>query len=225
MKRLGFLALLAACSRPAPAPPAADSSTAAAPVAATPAAPADTTEAGRLAGSGGRASRTGLRLTITPDSAPAVVLADDSTEGDDYKSYRYLGPVAGVPFHLVRVGYYEGGAYLLVHARTGKQRLVDGAPVASPDGMRIAIANMDLEAAMEANKVEVFRIERDSLVSEWFIEPTEWGPDSLAWRAPDVLALTKLWRNHAGDYQPERATVTHRGAGWLIDPVDRPKRP
>lgn len=185
----------------------------------------DTTEAAALLASGGAATRSGSTLTLKPTAAAAIPFTDDSTEGDEYKSYRYLGHARGAPFHVLRIGAYEGGAYLLVHDASGRRRVVDGPPLIAPDSARLAIANMDLEAGFEANTVEVFRLAGDSLVSEWRIEPADWGPDSVRWIGPGQLGLVKLWRDSAasGRYLPERATVTRQGAGWLIDPIERPR--
>ena len=217
MKRILVLLALAACTRgedPTPAAATADPTGAPAVLAAQ----ADTGEAAALAGSGNQVRRSGPTLTIATTGGAGVTLADDSTEGDSYKSYRYHGRVAGAPFHLIRVGYYEGGSWLLVHDSTGRQRLVDGPPVVGPGGIRLAVANMDLEAAFEPNAVEVFRLAGDSLLSEWRVEPADWGPDSLAWRGADTLTLIQQWRDSvAGRYRPVRVAVARSGAGWVLE--------
>ncbi|MBL8985275.1 MAG: hypothetical protein JNJ80_03325 [Gemmatimonadetes bacterium] len=206
-----LLVPLLACSagREQPVPPV-DST----PSPTTTVAPADTGEAAALAAAGGRASRTGPTLTIRlPGGAPPVVLADDSTEGESYRSFRYHGPLTGTPFHLIRVGYYEGGSWMLIHESTGRQRPLDGRPVVAPGGIRLAAGNFDLEAAFEPNMVEVLRIDGDSLVSEWRVDPADWGPDSLAW-VGDTLTLVQQWRETAGQYRPVRVRVARGSSGW-----------
>ncbi len=213
------LLLLVACSpgRDQAAPPADP-----APPPTVTVAPSDTGEAAALAAAGGRVSRTGPTLTIRlPGGAPQVVLADDSTEGESYRSFRYHGPLAGAPFHLIRVGYYEGGSWLLIHETTGRQRPLDGRPVVGPGGIRLAAGNFDLEAAFEPNMVEILRIDGDSLVSEWRVDPADWGPDSLAW-VGDTVTLVQQWRDSgAGQYRPVRVRLARGPSGWREEAAGR----
>ncbi|MGE0442152.1 MAG: hypothetical protein AB7S39_16845 [Gemmatimonadales bacterium] len=173
-------------------------------------------------GAGGIVRR-GRVLEILLRSGDTVRLADDSTEGDDYRSFAYRGRLAGTPFHVLQVGHYEGRTWLLVHDSTGRHIALDGYPVAAPGGGAIATASFDLVAGFDFNGVEMFETAADSLIAVWRIEPPDWGPDSLRWTGRDTLRLVQQWRDSTPDrYRPQAAVVTRTPAGWDVSPTTPP---
>ena len=48
------------------------------------------------------------------------VFANDTAGSDTYIRHEYLGHLASIGSHLIGVGYYEGGGFLLLNDSTGE---------------------------------------------------------------------------------------------------------
>jgi len=207
------------CSRP---DSAAERPAAAAPGASVPRAAAtvdceDTAEVGALRCAGGRARREGPRLIIQADSGRTVVLQDDSTEGEAYVRHEYRAHLGSIGAHLVEVTYYEGGAFLLVDARTGDSTRLSGRPVVSPDRRRFVTTSMDLEAGYDPNVIEVWRVASPRPVIEFSHQAEGWGPSDAAWRDTATVELRK--HEPTPDHSAYRTTplwLERVGGRWAI---------
>jgi hypothetical protein len=182
----------------------------------------DADESRALAAANGEAERRGDTLRIAGTGAGSTLLIDDTTGGEDYRSLRYDGRVPGTLFHGVRVGYFEGRAYLLVHERTGKQARLDARPMPSPSGKWLATASFDLEAAFDPNALEIVAPVDDTVRTVFRVDPARWGPDSIAWRGDDTLVVVQRWVTDSGPGQYERreALVARQGDAWSLQPPD-----
>jgi hypothetical protein len=182
----------------------------------------DADETRALAASNGEAERHGDTLRIRGTGKVSAVLADDTTEGGEYRLLRYDGRIPGTLFHGVRVGYHEGRSYLLVHERTAKQVRADARPVPSPTGRWLASASFDLEAQFDPNALTVLAPDADSVVTVFRVEATQWGPDSIAWRGDDTLVVVQRWVTDSGPghYERREALVARHAEGWTLQPPD-----
>lgn len=136
--------------------------------------------------------RSGERLCLRLESGTEKCLEPDVNDTDSSVSYSYLGTLPKPRFHVIWTQYYEGSSILLVHAKTGKTYFVDDIPTPSPDGRRLAVASLDLEAHYNPNSLEILRADGDQLVSEWRLEPDGWGPGLPTWQAPGLVSFPQM---------------------------------
>jgi hypothetical protein len=175
----------------------------------------DRTEAGMLARSAGRVRRDHCRLIFRTVGGDTAVFANDQSDNDRAISYTYLGP-AGDQLDLVRVGYYEGGSYMLVE-RDGVHVAVAGPPTFSPDGSRFASLSMDLEAEYDPNVVQVWRLNRGHPRLEIAITSDEWGPSDALWVGADTLRFTQNFPTDSiGVYRKQHAELIRNERGWTF---------
>ena len=182
----------------------------------------DAQETRALAAANGEAERRGDTLRITGSGRVSALLVDDTTGGEDYRSLRYDGRIPGTLFHGVRVGYFEGRAYLLVHERTAKQARLDARPMPSPSARWLATVSFDLEAGFDANALEIVEPVDDTVRTVFRVDPARWGPDSIAWRGDDTLVVVQRWVTDSGPghYERREALVARQGDTWTLQPPD-----
>jgi hypothetical protein len=89
--------------------------------------------------------------------------------------------------------FYEGHGYLLVHDSTGRHTALDRKPEIAPGGARLATANSDLWAQFDANRIAISRVAGDTVVAEWQVTPTSWGPSNPHWVGDDTIRFTQEW--------------------------------
>lgn len=134
-----------------------------------------------IARSAGRVSRTGGSICIRPHRAEPVCVEATHDVDDDFVAYTYLGQLAAPAVHVLRVSYYEGRGVLLVDAINGNRHSISAVPVPSPDGQRLAVASMDLDAAFDPNEFVIYRYGEGGLTQELKVSPTDWGPGTPNW--------------------------------------------
>jgi hypothetical protein len=224
-------ALIAGCGRPEPerkATPAPPTQPPTAAVAAdtcllpAPAADVDWVqrEAAALAGLGGRARRDSTGLHLSVSNGEEVVLrdqTDDSESGDDYVRHFLAAWRPELNAYEVAVGYYEGGATLLVDGRTGHRTKIWASPLVSPDRGRLVAASKDLEAAFDPNGLQIWRTDGDTLSLEWQQE-LEWGPAEPRWVDSTTLAVRAHPPVGAQDSTVRCMLVRRRGGEWQVGP-------
>lgn len=134
-----------------------------------------------IARSAGRVVRKGASICIAPKQVVPVCVEASHDVGDDFIAYTYLGQLASPAVHVLRVSYYEGRGALLVDAITGDRHHVSAVPVPSPDGARLAVASMDMDAAFDPNEFVIYRYDDGGLTQELKVSPTDWGPGTPRW--------------------------------------------
>lgn len=145
--------------------------------------------------SGGRARREGDRLLFTTAEGHTIPLADDTTEADGWARYTYYGFSEPLAAHVVGVGFYAGGAFTLVDARTGNQTQILAMPLVSPDGRRFATTVLDMEAGYDPNGVQVWQVTEAGPRLEWGLAGGDtWGASDAVWRGPAELEFTRHTR-------------------------------
>lgn len=133
---------------------------------------------------GGKVKREMNRLVLTVDNGKTVEFADKPVNDKDCLDFRFAAALVDQGYYVVMQGGYEWCNHILVNAKDGRQQEIDAVPVFSPDGTRFVTANHDLEAGYGHNRVQIFKIIDGMGVVEWSEEPTEWGPENVAWESP-----------------------------------------
>lgn len=222
-----FLALAACTPGAAPVPaapaPAADPYTACAEAADADACAARV-EQGLIAASGGQVRREGGTLAFRTASGRSIVLEDDRTEGDRYVRHFYQGFLPEIGQHLVRVGFYEGGAWLLVGAAEADQTILVGAPVVSPDRSRFAATSVDLVAGYDRNAIQVWRIVSGRPRLEWGVDGGDvWGASDAVWIDARTVEFTRHVNPDGDPYHTEkiRTRLVLGDGGFTLRPLAR----
>lgn len=152
----------------------------------------DRLEAAAIADQGARVTRDGLSLRIGLTSGSSRTLVDDTIEGARYTRYRYTRYIPVLRSHLVRIGYYEGGSYLLVDEENGGHDYVSGIPLVSPGGTRFLTTSLDLEAYYDPNTLQVWEIA--ALGPRLILGldgGEEWGPSEARWVSENEIEFTR----------------------------------
>ncbi|HEX2188089.1 MAG TPA: hypothetical protein VHG51_04290 [Longimicrobiaceae bacterium] len=154
------------------------------------------TERELLAAAGGEVRREGGRLVFRGTRGGSLSLEDDATEGERWVRYRYAGRLPAIAQHLVQMGFYEGGGWLLVSAETTDQTQVLGPPVVAPDASRFVAASVDLEAGYDPNGIQVWSLARGFPRLEWGLDGGDgWGASDAVW----IDARTVEFTRHVND--------------------------
>lgn len=146
-----------------------------------------------------------------------VVLRDDTTAGDRFVAYESHGLFESLRAHLIEVSFYEGGAYMLIHDRTGDTTWVAGPPVISPSGDRFAVGSVDLVAEYDPTILQIYRVRAERFRKEFEVEPADWGPSDLRWIAEDTLEFQQNVLGEELEYEQHPARVVRSGSEWVLD--------
>jgi hypothetical protein len=169
------------------------------------------------------ARRDGERLLIRLTRGDTLVLTNAPDSADVAgASYSYVGHLHPIAHHLVEVQYYEGRAFLLVNERTGRRTVIAGQPSISPDSLRIVTTSVDLEAEYDPTEIAVWRVDADSLVLEWRLDPrnvvahadSAWGPADADWVTSTEIRVSK---EHRFGRRGGTAVVRLGPTGWLLE--------
>jgi hypothetical protein len=227
---LVLLGILAACGREEPAQEAAPDS-APAGVATDPpvdscvpaARPAEREyvdpEPAALAALAGRARRDSTGLHLSTSNGGEVLLTDrtdDSESGDEFIRYGLVAWHPELNTYEVAVGYYEGGATLLIDGRSGHRTKIWATPLESPDRRRLIAASMDMEATFDPNGFQIWRTDGDTLALEWQRETTDWGPTNPRWINDSTMAVRSNPAPSAPDTTSHCVFVRRRAGQWEI---------
>jgi hypothetical protein len=166
--------------------------------------------------------RSGDTLTIVRRGlGGSIRLVDDTTEGDGYVRYRYLGVLPALETDLVEASMYEDVAYLAIHRASGDTLWLDAIPVIAPGLRRFAVASADNVAGYLANRLTIVLVRPEGLSREWqretgdYGEGTGWGPTDLVWRDSTVV---EFHEQPVSDTTPPRnGRLAHRDGAWHLE--------
>lgn len=131
-------------------------------------------------------------LRIELSNAKCVVLHDHEQQDDPTQvvQYSYRDHLSSIGYHVIAVQYWEGDAYLLVDERNGRRHFIDDVPVIAPDRRRLVTASDGGEAGYVPTRVEVWRVEPDTLVKEWSYAPKGcWVLSEPRWQGEDTIVF------------------------------------
>ena len=111
-------------------------------------------------------------------------------EGTDV-TYSYRGFLETIGHHVIRSSYWmgEGWSHILIDHCTGTRTIMKEMPAVSPDGLRLAMASVDLVAEFAPTVLEVWVRNNSGFILEWSYEPMKqrpetnpnWGPRAPRW--------------------------------------------
>jgi hypothetical protein len=135
----------------------------------------------RLRKAGPDVQRKGRVLTLRGTGGAIVRLISNPTE--DYNTsvlYEYIATLPRIHQWLVAVRLYEGGYYLLIDQKTGRQTVVWSPPSIAPDGQHFVCGSSDVLARYEPSGLQVWSMAtgRPRLLWE---RQTEWGVSQPRW--------------------------------------------
>jgi|SRR6185369_9185874 len=123
-------------------------------------------EQNKISRATGHAVRKGLRLELSTGKR-VIVLKDDCSEGESYGRYSFERHLTDIGYYLVSVTAYEGGGFLLINDRNGKQTFISGEPQVSPDKKRVLATSMDFMAGYSNKTIAMWRLVLTGLEEEY----------------------------------------------------------
>jgi len=127
-----------------------------------------------------RRDSTGLHLRLT--SGTTLSVPDDTvdTAGAWPTWFHYIGISSALGYYVLWAQHVEGAAIRLVNARTGWSVLIPDLPVVSPDRGRFVTTATTFERG-DPERLQVWRVEADTLRREWGFVPNYWVPEKVRW--------------------------------------------
>jgi len=176
----------------------------------------------------GRAERHGDDLVLRPARGDRLVFTDhkqacESDDVDNCIGFALMGDFRKSNAWVLQKFYYEGGSFVLIDDRSGRQTDLNGMPVFSPDGRKFLVTPYDLENGAGPNNMEIWRRDGEGAVLEWahtfeqalaeapdlqipyLTEGVTWHKDGIVLRFSD-LETGRKWSG----------SLIHDAAGWHL---------
>lgn len=129
--------------------------------------------------------------TITLQLADGKKLALPKWDEEEMKGYCFEGYFPGIDYIILYVHYYEGSAYALVNRKNGFMREIWGTPYFANNHNSFITANVDMEAGYSFNGIEYYTLTTDSVVRQFVLGITNWGPNTAKWISGNSIVLGK----------------------------------
>ena len=136
-----------------------------------------------------RVRRDGPRLVFTLDNGQESELKDIVSDEPDVRKHYYWGELPTAHQWVAHLGLWEGWMVALIDQRSGRVKYVWGQPFVSPDGHHVLTTSADLEAGYDANGVQLFRVQADSLLKLGEREFKDKGPEAARWLNDHAVVL------------------------------------
>lgn len=159
-------------------------------------------------------TRSGDTLIIRLADGGERHLVDRGTQVETVR-FAYGGYFEAIGYHLVRVSFYEGSEYRLVHGATGEVTAVESFPHLSPDARRLVVAANEGVAGYAPNLLQVWRVTDGGLAVEWQARPEDWGADAARWVDPSTVRFDRT-RLCDGRICRTPATLRLRDGQWTV---------
>jgi hypothetical protein len=140
---------------------------------------------------GDRVWRDGDKLYFKLTTGRVVTVTDQNSDeiGDQAQLSSLMAYYPDFQVAILHMQFYEGTGAQLLNLNTGKRYDFHGVPCRSPDGIRLAAFNRDLEASFSPNGVWVFRVKNGVPLQEIAIQPQSWGVIGVRWESPGSAVL------------------------------------
>jgi len=163
------------------------------------------------------ARRSGDSLILVLDNKSVRVFADSGKDAESV-SFSYRAYLPSLALHVIHEQYYEGSAFNLVSARTGRSQYIPEEPVVSPSGRRIASASAEEVTGYSPNQLMIWRGAGDSLALELDLQPQSFGFDRARWVDDSTLDLVRVLPSETSpEGRREPAHATYRAGKWHVD--------
>ncbi len=167
-------------------------------------------------------------LVVQLLSGDTVFFRDSSMMAEpNIVQHYYREYVPEVGFHLLELHFYEGHAFLLVNAVSGRRTLVPGLPVPAPGGARLVVTSVDLDAEYNPTVIQIWTAQPGPLRLEWEFNPLElqggvppqsrWGLSHPRWLHPDSIEVRT---HYSGGRLGRVRHVVHTTDGWVLRKPD-----
>lgn len=135
--------------------------------------------------------RDGDKLYFKLVSGGVVTITDQNSDeiGDQAQLSSLMAYYPDLQVAILHMQFYEGMGAQVLNLSSGKRYGFYGVPCRSPDGIRLAAFNSDVEASFSPNGVWVFRIRNGMPWQEVAIEPQSWGVNGVLWESSDSAVL------------------------------------
>ncbi|MCP4437956.1 MAG: hypothetical protein GY810_03350 [Aureispira sp.] len=100
---------------------------------------------------------------------------------------------------VLQVGYYEGGDFQLINLRDGNSKWIGAAPVLSPKGTKVALAQTDLVAGYIYNGFRVYELGKGGPTLLQEITFPEWGAQNAQWVDDETVTFDIIAMDFVGD--------------------------
>ena len=168
--------------------------------------------------SGGRVRRDGDSLYLRVGEDRAVALADGGTGTPGAVRYTYLQSLDRLGQYLVAVYDTRGRGYALVDAATGRQEIVAGPPVVSPDGKRFVATTATPDADGVHGTLEVWRVDGGAMTREFSQRTEGWWAASPRWFGNATVRFIRTAESSDGTtFHQSSAYLRRDGATWRLD--------
>ena len=122
----------------------------------------------------------------------SLFVSDSAAIDDTYKSFRYMGSYANIPYWLVGVSYWEGGGIFLLNKNDGHKIYVFGPPMFSPDKKYFISYSLDMYAGYINNGIELYEFKEGKVLEKWSKLVNDWGPDDVRWKNDSVIYIKQF---------------------------------
>ena len=190
-----------------------------------------------IAGSNGRAQRTGDSLILHFANGKSRTFRNDNKGCDDgpdhCDGYILIGDLPAFHWFVLFETAYEGGRFWLYDDRDGLPTEIPYWPTFSADGTRLLIQNDDESSFFEGDSLEIWRRAGFRMEREWIANPGESDTgvhtDSilhtklLSWTGDRIVLEFRTdegFDTGTGKRIPERrwtGTIIHKPDGWHLD--------
>ena len=129
-------------------------------------------------------------LKLSLPNNQVKIIEEDPSKGPFYSFREFIPDLGFLVFHLQ---YFEGTAYSLISTASGKEFILPGAPLQSPDKKKVLSTSSDLIAGYDPNSIQIWRISNTDMTKEMALDPqpVNWGPSDAVWVDDKTIHFTK----------------------------------
>jgi hypothetical protein len=159
----------------------------------------------------------GRRLTLTDVPASHGPEAGKPVEQRE-TTYALRAYLPRINAYVVALAFRDGGAFVLVEARSGRQMPLNGEPRFSPDGARFVEASQADRTGVVPSQISVWRMAEGGPVREFQAKPAPgeaWDPVEPVWTSSSTIRFVRRSSDRSGFSLRESAVLLRLGpAGW-----------
>lgn len=121
-----------------------------------------------------------------------VTYKNDTIHNESMVKYHYAGIYPEIGFIHIRAMYWEWSRDLLVKIKDGRETVLWGNPIVSPNKKYIISNSADLVATEMPNGIQLFKLESGDLVNIFEKEIINWEPYEIKWESDTSHTITNF---------------------------------
>ncbi|MBV5282082.1 MAG: hypothetical protein JZU53_06550 [Paludibacter sp.] len=130
-------------------------------------------------------------ILIFPKTGKKVVFANDTIEGENMVTYKYLKTMKLCDVVEIEVTYWEWSRIFLVSLNTGKQSELWDFPNFSPNKKYIISSSGGLESGEMPNGIQLYKIENNDIKLVFEKEIDKWIPTEIKWKSDSTILIKR----------------------------------